>query len=294
MRLANKVAIITGSGRGIGQEMARMFAAEGAAVMVADIQTESAQQTAAAITAAGGLAHAVQVDIAEQPSVVALIDETLTHFGRLDILINNAGIGSNESFLSMTLEEWNRNLQVNLTGTFLCGQAAARVMVEQRYGKIVNVASISGQRGGQGRAAYGAAKAGVILLTRVMAVELAPYGINVNAISPGPVDTDQSRGTHTPATRRAYHERLPVGRYGERCEVAAAALFLSSDEASFVHGHVLNVDGGFQAAGLMFNDSQEDLTRSEQYPRPSAELSAHAGPCSLTDQLGTSKSLGTP
>src|SRR5207244_5706456 len=112
----------------------------------------------------------------------------------------------------------------------------------------------SGQRGGQGRAAYGAAKAGVILLTKVMAVELAPQGVAVNAIAPGPVDTDQSRGSHTPATRRAYRERIPLGRYGEHREIAAAALFLASSEASFVTGHVLNVDGGFDAAGLMFED----------------------------------------
>ena len=230
------------------------------------MQTESACRTAADIAVAGGVAWAQHVDISDPASVEALFRDTVRHFGRLDILVNNAGIGSNQPFLAMTLEEWNRNLQVNLTGTFLCGQAAARVMVAQRYGKIVNVASISGQRGGQGRAAYGAAKAGVILLTRVMAVELAPYGINVNAISPGPVDTEQSRGTHTPATRRAYYDRLPVGRYGERFEVGAAALFLASDEASFVHGHILNVDGGFHAAGLMFADSQEDLTRLEQYP----------------------------
>src|SRR5439155_6038853 len=140
--------------------------------------------------------------------------ETIARFGGLDILVNNAGVGLNKPFLTTTLEEWELQLRVNLTGTFLCGQAAARAMVAGGRGRIVNIASISGQRGGQGRAAYGSSKAGVILLTKVMAVELAPHGVAVNAIAPGPVDTDQSRHNHTPATRRAYHDRIPQRRYG--------------------------------------------------------------------------------
>ncbi len=172
MRLANKVAIVTGAGRGIGREIARRFAAEGAQVVVADIDPETAAAAAREI----GDARSVRTDIADPLQVEALIEETLAHFGRLDVLVNNAGLGLNKPFLSTTLEEWQRLLQVNLTGTFLCAQAAARVMVRQGRGRIVNVASISGQRGGQGRAAYGAAKAGVIQLTRVMAVELAPRG----------------------------------------------------------------------------------------------------------------------
>jgi len=143
----------------------------------------------------------------------------------------------------------------------------------------VNVASISGQRGGQGRAAYGASKAGVILLTKVMAVELAPLGIRVNAVAPGPVDTDQSRQTHTPTTRKAYYVRIPARRYGEREEIAAAALFLASKDASFVSGHVLNVDGGFNAAGLIFEDSaaasgQSPLTRAADAARGEAHSAA--------------------
>jgi 3-oxoacyl-[acyl-carrier protein] reductase len=253
MRLANKVAIVTGSGRGIGREMARLFAAEGAKVAIADVDEENARGTAAEIAAAGGEACPVGVDIADPDQVESLTRSVADRWGRLDVLVNNAGVGLNKPFLETTLAEWDRTLRVNLTGTFLCAQAAARVMVRQGSGRIVNVASISGQRGGQGRAAYGAAKAGVILLTRVMAVELALRGVNVNAVAPGPVDTDQSRGTHTPATRRAYHDRIPLGRYGEHREVAAAVLFLASDEASFVNGAVLNVDGGFGAAGLMFD-----------------------------------------
>jgi NAD(P)-dependent dehydrogenase (short-subunit alcohol dehydrogenase family) len=265
MRLKNNVAIITGSGRGIGREMARLFAAEGAKVVVADIHEETARRTAAEIIAAGGEACSIRVDVTDPTQVEAMTRRTMDKWSRLDILVNNAGIGLNTSFLDTTLAEWQRVLAVNLTGTFLCAQAAAREMVHQGSGRILNVASISGQRGGQGRAAYGSAKAGVILLTKVMAVELAPHGVTVNAIAPGPVDTDQSRQSHTPATRRAYHERIPLRRYGEHREIAAAALFLASGEASFVNGAILNVDGGFGAAGLMF-DPHDDRTPAEGQP----------------------------
>ncbi len=257
MRFRDEVAIVTGAGRGIGEAIAASLAAEGAMVVVADIDAESARRVADQIVATGGQAMAIQADVTEPAQVSSLIDRTLAQFGRLDVLVNNAGIGSNKSFLETTLEEWELQLRVNLTGTFLCGQAAAKAMLKNRGGRIVNVASISGQRGGQGRAAYGASKAGVILLTQVMAVELAPLGVRVNAVSPGPVDTDQSRGTHTPSTRRAYYDRIPVRRYGEREEIAAAVLFLAARESSFVNGHVLNVDGGFNAAGLVFDASAD-------------------------------------
>jgi 3-oxoacyl-[acyl-carrier protein] reductase len=253
VRLSGKVAVITGAANGIGRSMACLFAAEGADVVIADIDLDQARRAAVEITAAGGRAQALQADITRPDQVQAMIDETLARHTRLDVLVNNAGVGLNRPFLDTTLDEWNNLLNVVLTGTFLCSQAAARAMVRQGHGTIVNVASISGQRGAQGRAAYGAAKAGVIQLTRVMAVELAPRGVRVNAVSPGPVDTDQSTGTHTAATRRSYQDRIPVHRYGERHEVAAAAAFLASDDAGFIHGHVLNVDGGFHAAGLIFD-----------------------------------------
>jgi NAD(P)-dependent dehydrogenase (short-subunit alcohol dehydrogenase family) len=263
MRLRNKVAIITGSGRGIGREMARLFAEQGARVVVADIDRATAERTVAEIKALGREALAVGVDISSPALVESMIRETLSQFSRIDILVNNAGVGSNCAFLSMPLEEWEQQLRVNLTGTFVCAQAVAQVMVRQKTGRIVNVASISGQRGGQGRAAYGASKAGVILLTRVMAVELAPLGIYVNAIAPGPVVTEMSAGTHNEATRTSYRDRIPLRRYGTEREIAAAALFLASDEATFVNGHVLNVDGGFGAAGLMFDPLAESALRPE-------------------------------
>jgi 3-oxoacyl-[acyl-carrier protein] reductase len=174
---------------------------------------------------------------------------TLDAFGRIDGLINNAGIGFYQPFLETTLADWERVMRVNLTSAFLLGQHAARAMARQGRGRIINIGSISGQRGGEGRSAYGTSKAGLMHLTRVMAVELAPAGIAVNAISPGPIETDLTQ--HAPVLRRAYLDRIPMGRYGEPEAVAAAAVFLLSDECRFVTGHVLDVDGGFMAAGLM-------------------------------------------
>jgi NAD(P)-dependent dehydrogenase (short-subunit alcohol dehydrogenase family) len=268
MRLRDKVAIVTGSGRGIGREIARRFAEEGARVVVADIDTANAETTVREINGAGHIALAVHVDITRSEQLQNMVAETVGHFSRIDILVNNAGVGSNCPFLTTTLEEWEQQIRVNLTGTFLCAQTVAREMVRQRAGRIVNVASISGQRGGQGRAAYGSAKAGVILLTKVMAVELAPLGINVNAIAPGPVVTEMSAGTHTEATRNSYRERIPLHRYGTEQEIAAAALFLGSDEAGFINGHVLNVDGGFGAAGLMFDPGMDAAPRDGSHDQP--------------------------
>jgi 3-oxoacyl-[acyl-carrier protein] reductase len=247
-----KVSIVTGSGQGIGREIALALAREGASVVIADWNEGEAQVVTSEIVASGGTAMSVKVDISDPDQVDAMVKQTLEAFGRIDILVNNAGIGHVKPFLSITLEEWNRVLGIDLTGQFLCAQAAARVMVKQGGGRIVNVASISGERGGTGRAAYGAAKAGVILLTKVMAVELAAKGIGVNAISPGPTETDQVRECHDDATRAAYHSVLPIKRYAAPSEIANAALFLASEEASFVSGHILNVDGGFGAAGLIF------------------------------------------
>ena len=252
MKLRDRIAIITGAGRGIGHDIALRFAAEGANIVVADLDAANARATAAEIEATGRPAMPFVVDIAEPAQDEALAAATLKRFGRIDVLVNNAGIGLARPFLTTTPDELNRIVRVNLCGTFLCGQAVARAMVTQRSGAIVNIASISGQRGGTDRAAYGASKAGVILLTRVMAMELAGHGIRVNALAPGPVDTAQSRENHTQATRDAYAQRILLKRYGTGQEMAAAALFLACAESSFITGEILNVDGGFNAAGLIF------------------------------------------
>ena len=250
MKLEGKIALVTGGARGIGFAIAKALAAEGAAPVIADINEEGAREAAAALENSEALA--LRVDVSDQASVAAMMDAILARHGRLDILVNNAGIGGNTPFLDITLEEWNRTLAINLTGAFLVAQAAAREMAKRRSGKIVNIASLSGQRGGHGRAAYGAAKAGLDLLTKVMAVELAEYGINVNAIAPGAIETEMAKFAHDAATRAAYNYLIPMTRYGTPEEIADAAVFLCSDESRYIHGHTLNVDGGFRAAGLMF------------------------------------------
>ena len=252
MRLSGKHALITGAGRGIGRAIARVFVREGAAVAVADIDANLARDAANELERQGGRAVAIEADVANPASIRAMIESVLSAFGRIDILVNNAGIGGNTPFLETSLEEWERILRVNLTGAFLVAQAAAREMVKAGGGRVINIASLSGQRGGTGRAAYGAAKAGLDLLTRVMAVELAEHGINVNSIAPGPIETEMAKFAHDAATRAAYERLVPMHRYGSPEEIADAALFLASDESRYVHGHTLNVDGGFRAAGLMF------------------------------------------
>jgi 3-oxoacyl-[acyl-carrier protein] reductase len=252
MRLQGKQAVVTGGARGIGLAICKALAREGASVAVADINLEGAKTAAASVSSGAQRAVPIEVNVADASSVTAMIKTLVTQFGRIDILVNNAGIGGNTPFLDTTLEEWNRIIGINLTGAFMVAQAVAREMAKKGGGKIVNIASLSGQRGGNGRAAYGSAKAGLELLTKVMAVELAPYNINVNNIAPGAIETEMAKFAHDAATRSAYNYLIPMVRYGSPEEIADAAVFLCSDEARYVHGHTLNVDGGFRAAGLMF------------------------------------------
>ncbi|MEO6985223.1 MAG: SDR family NAD(P)-dependent oxidoreductase, partial [Paralcaligenes sp.] len=253
MRLIDKVAIVTGAGKGIGKAIAQAYADQKAHVVLVDRDAGAAHQAATEIAAGGGVVLSVVADIANETDVDAMIKTTIDHFGTVDVMVCNAGVGFHRALLDTELSDWERILHVNLTGTFLCTQRAARAMKIARCGSIIIMGSTSGQRGAMARTAYGVSKAGVMQLTRIAATELARYGIRVNAIAPGPITTSLSLSNHTPEQRRAYLDRIPMGRYGEIAEVAAAAVFLASSESSYINGHVLNVDGGMNEAGLMFD-----------------------------------------
>jgi NAD(P)-dependent dehydrogenase (short-subunit alcohol dehydrogenase family) len=244
--------MVTGGASGIGRATARALVREGARVAIADRDFEAAQKIAAELSRRGAAgAVAIEIEVSDPGSVAAAFGAFDRVFGRIDILVHSAGVGVERAFLDTTPEEWRRILDIDLTGTFLCAQAAARRMSKAGYGRIVTLASTAGVRGGTGRAAYGAAKGGVIALTKVMAVELAPFGVTANALAPGAIETELVARMHSAATRETYRRGIPADRYGTPEEVAAAALFLASEEAAYVSGEILSVDGGFLAAGVM-------------------------------------------
>jgi 3-oxoacyl-[acyl-carrier protein] reductase len=249
MRLAGRVAAITGGALGIGRATARLFAEEGATVALGDVQVEAADSVAREIVGRGGKAIAMALDVGDSAQVQAFVDRVVSDFGRLDVMFANAGIAHSAPFLDHPEAQWHRVLRVNLTGVFLCCQAAARQMVKQGGGRIITTASINAFRGVENLVGYNAAKAGVVELTRTMAVELAQHRIAVNAIAPAQIDTRLTRTLPDDARRRRV-QRIPMGRFGEPDEVARVALFLASDEASFITGHTLAVDGGYLAGGL--------------------------------------------
>ena len=242
----NRVAVVTGAARGIGLAVAKAFLASGYRVALLDIDAATLRQTEKAL----GDVLALECDVADPNQVKTSIDRVATHFGRIDALVNNAGIAVFKPLLETTFDEWQRVLAVNLNGPFLCTQACAPVMLKNGGGAVVNISSISGLRASALRVAYGTSKAALDHLTRQQAAELGNLGIRVNAVAPGPVDTAMAKQVHTADIRADYHDAIPLNRYGTEDEIAAAVLFLCSDAASYINGQTLAVDGGFDASGI--------------------------------------------
>ena len=240
--LSERIAVVTGASRGIGRSIAEQLAAQGA-IVVAAARGENARPAADAIAATGGRAEAVSLDVTETGAAERLIASTIERHGRIDILVNNAGIARDHLLLRMKREDWDAVLATNLTAAFTLTQAALKPMIRQRRGRIISISSVVGQSGNAGQANYAASKAGLIGFTKAVALEVASRGITANVVAPGLIETDMTRAL-TEQAREEWASKIPLRRLGTSGDIASAVCFLASDEASYITGHVLAVNGG--------------------------------------------------
>ncbi len=246
--LKNKVALVTGGGRGLGRAMALAIANAGSDVAVASRTRQQLEEVSDAARALGCRALAVQVDVSDPGSVAQMVRATQQEFGRIDILVNSAGVGSAEQLVDVSDKTWDWILKTNLYGTFYCCRDVARVMIEQKGGSIINIASVAGMKGPRGLGAYAASKGGVIQLTKVLALEVARYNVRVNAIAPGYFRTDMNAAAFDdPGLGPKMIKRIPLRRPGQPAEIGSLAVLLASDEASFITGEVYSISGGEMA-----------------------------------------------
>jgi NAD(P)-dependent dehydrogenase (short-subunit alcohol dehydrogenase family) len=241
----NKIAIVTGGGGGIGGAIVQRFAREGAKVAVADIDGEAAQACVAAATSSGTDAIPIVADVTKKQSVDDMIKTTLDRWGRIDILVNVAGGADRKVVVDMTAEDWDKIIDMNLKSTFLCSQAVLPTMLKSKYGKIVNISSIYGFTGNATRSSYAAAKAGVAVFTKSLALEVVKEGINVNAVAPGRVETPRVRGHYSDEAWAAAEAQIPMGHAGKPENIASAAIFLVQDENNYITGQTIHVNGAW-------------------------------------------------
>ncbi|MCK4416771.1 MAG: 3-oxoacyl-[acyl-carrier-protein] reductase [Candidatus Latescibacteria bacterium] len=241
--LQNKIAIVTGAGQGIGQAIAVRLAQEGAEVIVSDINLQGVEQTASQIRQMDRKSLALKVDVANFEDVQAMVHKSTEEFGRVDILVNNAGVTKDNLLVRMTQQQWDWVISVNLKGTFNCTKAVAPHMMRNRYGRIINIASVIGLVGNAGQANYAASKAGIIGLTKSVAKELGSRGITVNAVAPGYIQTEMTERLPEQA-KETLLKTIPLRRSGLPQDVAGVIVFLASDDASYITGQVINIDGG--------------------------------------------------
>jgi 3-oxoacyl-[acyl-carrier protein] reductase len=243
-KLSAQVALVTGASRGIGRAVAERLAQEGATVVLNYVQNEAAaQEVYTTIQTAGGQAQLSRFDITQPDAVTTAVQQIIDQHGRIDILVNNAGLALDALLLRLKEDDWERVMDVNLKGSFLCAKAVARTMVRQRAGRIINLTSVVAQTGNAGQAAYSAAKAGVIGLTKTLAKELASRTITVNAVAPGFIETDMT-GSLPEQVKTGYLSLIPAGRWGTTAEVAEVVAFLAGPLAGYITGQVINVNGG--------------------------------------------------